>query len=131
MPLLRATLLPNYHLLNLNHLGQWQQQQLNLKPSVDPFFLFLRSPFTFQGPDDPLVRGVDYDIDQIVLFEDWYHSASDVIIGTLNTPEGFNRSAVAPLPKSGHVKQVVGTGSAGVLLFLLFVLGGLFDCLPL
>ncbi|GAA5859914.1 hypothetical protein JCM8547_004385 [Rhodosporidiobolus lusitaniae] len=30
----------------------------------------ISGPFIVHGPDDPLVRGVDYDIDQIVLFED-------------------------------------------------------------
>lgn len=59
------------------------------------------------------MRGVDYDVDQVcplsshlsfrneekhtcsrydpqvVTFSDWYHTASDVIVGALNTAAGF------------------------------------------
>ncbi|GAA6018178.1 hypothetical protein JCM10207_002858 [Rhodosporidiobolus poonsookiae] len=59
--------------------------------------------FIVHSPLDPLVRGVDFDIDQVIMFNDWYHTASDVIIGALNTPEGFNGTAVAPSPQSGLV----------------------------
>ncbi|BGP17124.1 hypothetical protein JCM10213v2_005136 [Rhodosporidiobolus nylandii] len=58
-------------------------------------------PLIVHSPEDPLRIGCDYDIDQIVLFSDWYHTASDVIVGALNTPEGFEGTAVAPSPQSG------------------------------
>ncbi|GAA5980856.1 hypothetical protein JCM11641_004744 [Rhodosporidiobolus odoratus] len=60
-------------------------------------------PLIVHSPEDPLVRGTDYDVDQIILWNDWYHTASDVIVGALNTPEGFNGTAVAPSPQSGLV----------------------------
>ncbi|GAA5921114.1 hypothetical protein JCM6882_006506, partial [Rhodosporidiobolus microsporus] len=58
-------------------------------------------PLIVHSPDDPLVRGRDFDVEQVIMFSDFYHEPSDVIVGALNTPEGFNGSAVAPSPQSG------------------------------
>ncbi|GAA5867302.1 hypothetical protein JCM3774_003538 [Rhodotorula dairenensis] len=63
----------------------------------------ITGPLIVHSRDDPLVRGRDFDIDQIVMLHDHYHQLSEVITEGLLTPEGFNGSAVAPSPKSNVI----------------------------
>ncbi|GAA5822623.1 hypothetical protein JCM3770_000134 [Rhodotorula araucariae] len=57
-------------------------------------------PLIIHSPRDPLVRGRDYDIDQIVMLVDWYHDTADFLVDALLSPEGLNGSFLAPSPQS-------------------------------
>ncbi|GJN91306.1 hypothetical protein Rhopal_004325-T1 [Rhodotorula paludigena] len=57
-------------------------------------------PLIVHSPEDPLVRGRDYDIDQIVTLVDWYHDTSDDIVNQLLSPEGYQNTFIAPSPNS-------------------------------
>ncbi|BGP56219.1 hypothetical protein JCM8202v2_003832 [Rhodotorula sphaerocarpa] len=52
------------------------------------------------SPNDPLKRGQDFDIDQYITLQDWYHPLSEVITAALQTPQGFNGTAIAPSPQA-------------------------------
>ncbi|KAG0653711.1 laccase, multicopper oxidase, benzenediol:oxygen oxidorectuctase [Rhodotorula mucilaginosa] len=63
----------------------------------------ITGPLIVHSRNDPLVRGRDFDIDQIVMLHDHYHELSEVITEGLLSPGGFNGSAIAPSPKSNVV----------------------------
>ncbi|TKA51193.1 hypothetical protein B0A53_05657 [Rhodotorula sp. CCFEE 5036] len=63
----------------------------------------ITGPIIVHSPRDPLVRGRDFDIDQIVFLQDWYHDPSDVIVDALLSPHGYNQTFVAPSPQSGLI----------------------------
>lgn len=41
------------------------------------------------APDDPLRRGVDFDIDSILMVRDQFHELSEVIVDALRSPDGY------------------------------------------
>ncbi|BGP40987.1 hypothetical protein JCM10450v2_004993 [Rhodotorula kratochvilovae] len=57
-------------------------------------------PLVIHSPMDPLVRGRDYDIDQVVILVDWYHDTADFLVDALLSPEGLNGTFLAPSPQS-------------------------------
>ncbi|GAA6007651.1 uncharacterized protein JCM10292_002841 [Rhodotorula paludigena] len=57
-------------------------------------------PLIVHSSEDPLVRGRDYDVDQIVTLVDWYHDTSDDIVNQLLSPEGYQNTFIAPSPNS-------------------------------
>ncbi|GAA5967216.1 hypothetical protein JCM21900_003585 [Sporobolomyces salmonicolor] len=63
----------------------------------------ITGPLVIHAPEDPLKLGEDYDIDQIVVINDWYHTESTVIVDALQTPEGFQGTFKAPSPQSGLI----------------------------
>ncbi|KAK4701064.1 hypothetical protein P7C70_g5173, partial [Phenoliferia sp. Uapishka_3] len=52
----------------------------------------LTGPFVIHSPNDPLKRGRDYDIDQIMFLRDNFHSMSTDIVDGLLTAAGFDGS---------------------------------------
>ncbi|GAA5874036.1 hypothetical protein JCM3774_001590 [Rhodotorula dairenensis] len=63
----------------------------------------ISGPIIVHSWQDPLVRGRDFDIDQIIFLQDWYHDESDVIVDALLSPAGYNQTFVAPSPQSGLI----------------------------
>ncbi|GAA5907730.1 hypothetical protein JCM5296_007454 [Sporobolomyces johnsonii] len=63
----------------------------------------ITGPLIIHSPEDPLKIGEDYDIDQIVVINDWYHTESTVIVNALQTPEGFQGTFKAPSPQTGLI----------------------------
>ncbi|KAK4334748.1 Cupredoxin [Rhodotorula toruloides] len=63
----------------------------------------ITGPLIIHSPLDPLVRGRDFDIDQIIFINDWYHDTTDTIVNSLLSSQGYNSSFVAPSPQSGLV----------------------------
>ncbi|KAM0747811.1 Cupredoxin [Meredithblackwellia eburnea MCA 4105] len=63
----------------------------------------LTGPLIIHSPNDPLVRGTDYDLDQIVFVRDHFHSMSTDIVDDLLTTAGFDGTFIAPSPKSGLI----------------------------
>ncbi|TNY20345.1 Cupredoxin [Rhodotorula diobovata] len=60
----------------------------------------ITGPLIVHSPKDPLKRGRDYDIDQIVMLHDWYHNTSDYLVNSLLSPQGLNGTFLAPSPNS-------------------------------
>lgn len=50
----------------------------------------ISGPVIVHSPYDPLRRGRDFDLEQIVFLQDWYHDPSDVIVDALLSPSGYN-----------------------------------------
>ena len=46
-------------------------------------------PLIIHSPDDPLKRGKDYDIDQILFIKDHFHSMSTDIVDGILSAAGF------------------------------------------
>ncbi|GAA5988033.1 hypothetical protein JCM10908_002035 [Rhodotorula pacifica] len=63
----------------------------------------ISGPIIVHSPNDPLVRGRDFDIDQIIFLKDWYHDTSDDIVDALLSPGGYNQSFLAPSPQTGLI----------------------------
>ncbi|GAA5908699.1 hypothetical protein JCM5296_002680 [Sporobolomyces johnsonii] len=63
----------------------------------------ITGPLIIHSKNDPLKRGEDYDIDQIITIHDWYHTDSTTITDALETTAGFNGSFVAPSPQTGLI----------------------------
>ncbi|KAK4701643.1 hypothetical protein P7C70_g4588, partial [Phenoliferia sp. Uapishka_3] len=63
-------------------------------------------PLVIHSPSDPLKRGVDYDVDQILFIRDHFHSMSSDIVNGILSNAGFEGTIVAPSPKSGLINSV-------------------------
>ncbi|GAA5905480.1 hypothetical protein JCM8208_004293 [Rhodotorula glutinis] len=57
-------------------------------------------PLVVHPPRDPLVRGRDFDIDQVIMLNDWYHDSADFLVDSLLSPQGLNGTFLAPSPNS-------------------------------
>ncbi|POY71092.1 hypothetical protein BMF94_5849 [Rhodotorula taiwanensis] len=66
----------------------------------------ITGPLIVHARNDPLKRGRDFDIDQVIMLHDHYHQLSEVITEGLLTAQGFNGSAIAPSPKSMVINGV-------------------------
>ncbi|KAL8286672.1 hypothetical protein RQP46_004200 [Phenoliferia psychrophenolica] len=67
----------------------------------------IAGPLVVHSVNDPLVRGTDFDVDQVVVLSDNYHSMSAVILDALiNDADGFQGSIAAPAPNSGLINGV-------------------------
>ncbi|KAL8279938.1 hypothetical protein RQP46_007788 [Phenoliferia psychrophenolica] len=66
----------------------------------------LTGPFVIHSPNDPLKRGQDYDIDQIMFIRDHFHDLSTNIVDGLLTAAGYHGSVIAPSPQSGLINGV-------------------------
>ncbi|KAF9516441.1 multicopper oxidase [Hydnum rufescens UP504] len=58
----------------------------------------LLGPLIIHSPNDPNVRGRDYESERIIILGDWMHDMSDVIIADLLTVDGYRNSTGAPVP---------------------------------
>ncbi|KAM0756473.1 hypothetical protein T439DRAFT_376655 [Meredithblackwellia eburnea MCA 4105] len=63
----------------------------------------LTGPLIIHSPNDPLVRGVDYDLDQIIFVRDHFHDMSTDIVTGLLSAAGYNGNLAAPSPSSGLI----------------------------
>ncbi|GAA6020611.1 hypothetical protein JCM8202_006323 [Rhodotorula sphaerocarpa] len=63
----------------------------------------ISGPVIVHSPRDPLKRGRDFDLEQIIFLQDWYHDMSDTIVDALLSPQGSNHTFIAPSPKSGLI----------------------------
>ncbi|WVQ79588.1 hypothetical protein IAT38_001688 [Cryptococcus sp. DSM 104549] len=67
----------------------------------------LWGPLVIHSLDEPLQRGRDYDVDQLVLVTDWMHDESDVIVAALRTSDGYRGSGAPP---QGDAVLINGVG---------------------
>ncbi|THH15565.1 hypothetical protein EW146_g4939 [Bondarzewia mesenterica] len=63
----------------------------------------LLGPLIIHSVDDPLVRGTDFDYEQVLLIQDWYHDAASDIVTELLSLDGYDGTAAAPSPQSGLI----------------------------
>ncbi|KAH9446217.1 hypothetical protein Pst134EB_024036 [Puccinia striiformis f. sp. tritici] len=63
-------------------------------------------PLIIHSPRDPLVRGRDYDNDQILFINDWYHDPSTTITRKLLSTEGYNGTLAAPSPNTALLNGI-------------------------
>ncbi|KAK7458870.1 hypothetical protein VKT23_009880 [Stygiomarasmius scandens] len=61
------------------------------------------SPLVVHSVDDPLVRGTDFDNEQVLMVYDWYHDDASSIVNELLSTDGYEGTAAAPSPQSGLV----------------------------
>ncbi|PLW48883.1 hypothetical protein PCASD_02822 [Puccinia coronata f. sp. avenae] len=66
----------------------------------------ISGPLIIHSPRDPLVRGRDFDSDQILFMNDWYHDTSTVIKQQLLSTKGYNGSLAAPSPNSALLNGI-------------------------
>ncbi|KAH8913688.1 multicopper oxidase [Atractiella rhizophila] len=59
----------------------------------------LQGPLIIHSPDDPLKRGVDFDIEEVIMMADWYHDEASTIVNEL-LDSGYQGSIAAPSPQS-------------------------------
>ncbi|KAH8927079.1 multicopper oxidase [Atractiella rhizophila] len=59
----------------------------------------LQGPLIIHSPDDPLKRGVDFDIEEVIMMADWYHDEASNIINEL-LDSGYQGSIASPSPQS-------------------------------
>ncbi|KIM76075.1 multicopper oxidase [Piloderma croceum F 1598] len=63
----------------------------------------LFGPLIIHSVDDPLVRGTDFDCEQVILLNDWYHDESSTIVEGLLSVDGYKGTTAAPSPQSGLI----------------------------
>ncbi|WAR61333.1 hypothetical protein PtB15_12B18 [Puccinia triticina] len=66
----------------------------------------ISGPLIIHSPRDPLVRGIDFDNDQILFMNDWYHDPSTTISRKLLSTKGYNGSLAAPSPNTALLNGV-------------------------
>ncbi|KIM72419.1 multicopper oxidase [Piloderma croceum F 1598] len=64
----------------------------------------LFGPLIIHSGDDPLVRGTDFDSEQVILLNDWYHDESSTIVEGLLSVDGYKGTTAAPSPQSGLMR---------------------------
>jgi FtsP/CotA-like multicopper oxidase with cupredoxin domain len=69
----------------------------------------LYGPLIVHSPQDPLVRGTQFNDDIVVLVADWYHNTSALILDQLLSPAGYNNSFAAPSANSAILSGVSST----------------------
>ncbi|WWD19299.1 hypothetical protein CI109_103757 [Kwoniella shandongensis] len=70
-------------------------------------------PFIIHSVRDPIVRGRDYDEEQVVLIHDWQHDRADVVVGALETPDGYRGTIASPEPDAILINGVGRTNCTG------------------
>jgi FtsP/CotA-like multicopper oxidase with cupredoxin domain len=63
----------------------------------------LFGPLIIHSVNDPLVRGTDFDYEQVLLLNDWYHDPASTIVEGLLSADGYKGTTVAPSPQSGLI----------------------------
>jgi FtsP/CotA-like multicopper oxidase with cupredoxin domain len=63
----------------------------------------LFGPLIIHSVNDPLVRGTDFDYEQVIILNDWYHNQASTIVEELLSANGYMGSAVAPSPQSSLI----------------------------
>jgi FtsP/CotA-like multicopper oxidase with cupredoxin domain len=63
----------------------------------------LFGPLIIHSVNDPLVRGKDFDYEQVILLNDWYHDTSSTIVSGLLSVDGYKGTVAAPSPQSGLI----------------------------
>ncbi|EIM91340.1 uncharacterized protein STEHIDRAFT_152988 [Stereum hirsutum FP-91666 SS1] len=58
-------------------------------------------PLIIHSTEDPLVLGTDFDEEQVLLYQDWYHEQAANIVTELLSVDGYDGTAAAPSPQSG------------------------------
>ncbi|KAA1089739.1 laccase, multicopper oxidase, benzenediol:oxygen oxidorectuctase [Puccinia graminis f. sp. tritici] len=66
----------------------------------------ISGPLIIHSPRDPLVRGKDFDNDQILFLNDWYHDPSTTITRQLLSFKGYNGSLAAPSPNTALLNGI-------------------------
>ncbi|OAV92302.1 hypothetical protein PTTG_03930 [Puccinia triticina 1-1 BBBD Race 1] len=66
----------------------------------------ISGPLIIHSPQDPLVRGRDFDTDQIIFMNDWYHDPSTTIARKLLSTKGYNGTLAAPSPNSALLNGI-------------------------
>ncbi|PLW46972.1 hypothetical protein PCANC_06515 [Puccinia coronata f. sp. avenae] len=66
----------------------------------------ISGPLIIHSLRDPLVRGRDFDHDQILFMNDWYHDPSTTITRKLLSTEGYNGTLAAPSPNTALLNGV-------------------------
>ncbi|KAA1093210.1 laccase, multicopper oxidase, benzenediol:oxygen oxidorectuctase [Puccinia graminis f. sp. tritici] len=63
-------------------------------------------PLIIHSTRDPLVRGRDFDNEQIIFMNDWYHDPSTTITRKLLSTEGYNGTLAAPSPNTALLNGI-------------------------
>ncbi|ETW83287.1 multicopper oxidase [Heterobasidion irregulare TC 32-1] len=63
----------------------------------------LLGPLIVHSVNDPLVRGTDFDYEQVLIIQDWYHDEARTIATDLLSVDGYDGTAAAPSPQSGLI----------------------------
>ncbi|THU92259.1 hypothetical protein K435DRAFT_672475 [Dendrothele bispora CBS 962.96] len=63
----------------------------------------LMGPLVVHSVDDPLVRGTDFDNEQVLMVYDWYHDEASTIVNELLSSDGYEGTSAAPSPQSGLI----------------------------
>ncbi|EGG07886.1 multi-copper oxidase laccase-like protein [Melampsora larici-populina 98AG31] len=66
----------------------------------------LMGPLIVHSVNDPLKRGRDYDNDIVLMYTDWYHELSTVMLNAQISPELYNGSWAGPSPNSALVNGI-------------------------
>lgn len=66
----------------------------------------LMGPLIIHSVNDPLKRGRDYDNDIVLMYTDWYHELSTVMLNAQISPELYNGSWAGPSPNSALVNGI-------------------------
>ncbi|WVQ82717.1 hypothetical protein IAT38_004849 [Cryptococcus sp. DSM 104549] len=66
----------------------------------------LWGPLIVHSVDEPLQRGRDYDVDQIVMVTDWMHDQSETIVNALLSDGGYRGTDAAPQGDSNLINGV-------------------------
>ncbi|KNE97208.1 hypothetical protein PSTG_09470 [Puccinia striiformis f. sp. tritici PST-78] len=66
----------------------------------------ISGPLIVHSKRDPLVRGRDFDNDQIIFMNDWYHDPSTTVTRQLLSNKGYNGSLAAPSPNTALLNGV-------------------------
>ncbi|KAI9630985.1 hypothetical protein KEM48_013405 [Puccinia striiformis f. sp. tritici PST-130] len=99
---------PSQHPL-ARHLSKRYSMDGCLEPSAHYGALLadgVSGPLIIHSPRDPLVRGRDYDNDQILFINDWYHDPSTTITRKLLSTEGYNGTLAAPSPNTALLNGI-------------------------
>ncbi|KAK8854564.1 hypothetical protein IAR55_003303 [Kwoniella newhampshirensis] len=70
-------------------------------------------PFIIHSVRDPIVRGRDYDEEQIVILHDWQHDRADVVTGAQTGPGGYRGTLASPEPDAILINGVGRTNCTG------------------
>jgi FtsP/CotA-like multicopper oxidase with cupredoxin domain len=66
----------------------------------------IMGPMIIHSIRDPYKRGVDFQSEQVILLQDWYHDRSEDIAAALLTPDGYKGNTAAPPPQSNLINGV-------------------------
>ncbi|KIM77718.1 multicopper oxidase [Piloderma croceum F 1598] len=84
---------------NLTQYGTYWYHSHSSTQYTDGLF----GPLIIHSVNDPLVRGTDFNYEQVIILNDWYHDQASTIVEELLSVNGYMGTAAAPSPQSGLI----------------------------